>query len=91
MIATKSCFFFWCLLYDRHCCKYSKIISFNVPATLQDKYNHCPHSQMPNLGEVFKKLCDRAVFNSNGLALPGEENGNPLQYSCLENSTDRGA
>ena len=22
---------------------------------------------------------------------PGEENGNPLQYSCLENSTDRDA
>ena len=22
---------------------------------------------------------------------PGEEHGNPLQYSCLENSTDRGA
>ena len=22
---------------------------------------------------------------------PGEENGNPLQYSCLENSTDREA
>ena len=22
---------------------------------------------------------------------PGEENGNPLWYSCLENSTDRGA
>ena len=21
----------------------------------------------------------------------GERNGNPLQYSCLENSTDRGA
>ena len=21
---------------------------------------------------------------------PGEENGYPLQYSCLENSTDRG-
>ena len=21
---------------------------------------------------------------------PGEENGNPLQYSCLENPTDRG-
>ena len=26
-----------------------------------------------------------------GLArFPGEENGNPLQYSCLENSMDRG-
>ena len=23
--------------------------------------------------------------------IPGEGNGNPLQYSCLENSTDRGA
>ena len=22
---------------------------------------------------------------------PGEENGNPLQYSCLENSMERGA
>ena len=22
---------------------------------------------------------------------PGEENGNPLQYSCLENSMNRGA
>ena len=22
---------------------------------------------------------------------PGEENGSPLQYSCLENPTDRGA
>ena len=22
---------------------------------------------------------------------PGEGNGNPLQYSCMENSTDRGA
>ena len=22
---------------------------------------------------------------------PGRENGNPLQYSCLENSMDRGA
>ena len=22
--------------------------------------------------------------------IPGEGNGNPLQYSCLENSTDRG-
>ena len=22
---------------------------------------------------------------------PGEGNGNPLQYSCLENSVDRGA
>ena len=24
-------------------------------------------------------------------AYPGEENGTPIQYSCLENSMDRGA
>ena len=26
-----------------------------------------------------------------GVRSPGEENGGPLQYSCLENSMDRGA
>ena len=26
-----------------------------------------------------------------GMAVPGEGNGNPLQYSCLENPVDRGA
>ena len=25
------------------------------------------------------------------LSLPGEGNGSPFQYSCLENTTDRGA
>ena len=39
-----------------------------------------------------------SAYNAGGLGLisgsgrsPGEQNGNPLQYSCLENSTDRGA
>ena len=26
-----------------------------------------------------------------GLGVPGERNGNPLQYYCLENPMDRGA
>ena len=40
----------------------------------------------------------KQACNTGGLGLilaserlPGEGNGNPLQYSCLENSTDRGA
>ena len=34
----------------------------------------------------------RDVSSIHGLGkFPGEENGNPLQYSCLENSMDRGA
>ena len=32
------------------------------------------------------------TLSSHGLRrFPGEENGNPLQRSCLENSMDRGA
>ena len=34
----------------------------------------------------------RDVGSTPGLGRsPGEGNGNPLYYSCLENSTDRGA
>ena len=39
-----------------------------------------------------------SAYNAGDLGLipglgrfPGEGNGNPLQYSCLENSIDRGA
>ena len=32
-----------------------------------------------------------SAHNVGGLgSIPGEGNGNPLQYSCLENSMDRG-
>ena len=30
-------------------------------------------------------------FNPGSRRSPGEGNGNPLQYSCLENPMDRGA
>ena len=33
---------------------------------------------------------DAGLFPGSGRS-PGEGNGNPLQYSCLENSMDRGA
>ena len=33
---------------------------------------------------------DPGLIHGSGRS-PGEGNGNPLQYSCLENSTDRGA
>ena len=45
-------------------------------------------------GSVVKNLPvsagDAGLIPGLGRA-PGEGNGNPLQYSCLENSTDRGA
>ena len=33
---------------------------------------------------------DPGSISGSGIS-PGEGNGNPLQYSCLENPTDRGA
>ena len=35
--------------------------------------------------------CRRRSFIPESGRSPGEENGNPLQYSCLENPMDRGA
>ena len=43
-------------------------------------------------GSIVKNPPPRDVGSIPGLGRsPGEGNGNPLQYSCLENSMDRGA
>ena len=34
---------------------------------------------------------ENAIKEEVGMYLPGEGNGTPLQYSCLENPMDRGA
>ena len=47
--------------------------------------------------KMVKNLPAKAGATGNADLIPGsgrfpeEENGNPLQYPCLENSTDRGA
>ena len=38
----------------------------------------------------WKRICLRCLIPGLGRC-PGEGNGKPLQYSCLENSMDRGA
>ena len=43
-------------------------------------------NQPANSGDV----ADTGSISGSGRS-PGEENGNPLQYSCLEHSMDRGA
>ena len=58
-------------------------------------FYNCKNLQLPqNGGSVVKNLPD----NAGDLGLipgcrrsPGEGTGNPLQYSCLGNSVDRGA
>ena len=46
-----------------------------------------PHS---SVGRRICLQCRRPGFNSWVGKIPGEGNGDPLQYSCLENPTDRG-
>ena len=40
--------------------------------------------------ESARNAADAGSIPGSGRS-PGGENGNPLQYSCLENPTDRGA
>ena len=49
----------------------------NLPGGSDSKVSAC------NVG-------DRGSISGSGRS-PGEENGNPLQHSCLENPMDRGA
>ena len=65
----------------------------------------CPHYQQKNqiktchfsLGFPASTVVENLPVNADAVSIPGlgkfsgGENGNPLQYSCLENSTDRGA
>ena len=44
----------------------------------------------PAIQETACSTGDPGLIPGSGRS-PGEENGNPLQYSCLENPMDRGA
>ena len=47
---------------------------------------------LPGGSDSKKSACNAGDLGSiPGLRSPGEGNGYPLQYSCLENSMDRGA
>ena len=54
---------------------------------------HIKHLGFPSGSDGKEYACNAGDLGSvPGLGRsPGEGNGNPLQYSCLENSMDRGA
>ena len=43
------------------------------------------------IGKRIRLQCRRLEFKPWVGKIPGEGNGNPLQYSCLDNPMDRGA
>ena len=53
----------------------------------------CPLLGFPDGSEDKVSVCNAGDLGSNPWSgrSPGEGNGNPLQYACLENSTDGGA
>ena len=65
----------------------------SVKGSLSDVVVPFPHKVFPSGSDGKAPACNEGDPGSiPGLGRsPGEGNGNPLQYSCLENSMDRGA
>ena len=74
----------------------TSLITLTLPSlvlkpTRKGKYDHfsnCPKSRVSWYRICLP--CRRSGFDPGSGKYPGEANGNPLQYSCLENPTDRG-
>ena len=69
----------------------------NAP-TFQVHVEHLTRSTIDKRGFPHGLVGKESACNAGDLGsipgagrFPGEENGNPLQYSCLENPMDRGA
>ena len=65
----------------------------SVKGSLSDVVVPFPHKGFPGGSDGKASACnegDPGSIPGSGRS-PGEGNGNPLQYSCLENSMDRGA
>ena len=62
----------------------------NVVLIFSSKYISQVAPVVKNLPANAGDLRDAGSIPGSGRS-PGEGNGNPFQYSCLENSTDRGA
>ena len=56
-------------------------------------FSYLDGSNIPGGSDIKESACNAGDLDSiPGLGRsPGEGNGNPLQYSCLENPVDRGA
>ena len=69
-------------------------VSYKVKAKYDHTTGFSTHIQILILGcdsGSGKNLPAMQRFNPSVGKIPGEENGNPLKYSCLENPVDRRA
>ena len=60
---------------------------YNLPSPMAQRVTNL-HAKKKNPACNAGDTGDQGSFSGLGIS-PGEENGNPLEYSCLENSMDR--
>ena len=65
-------------------------LGMEVPSTINDCYSYDWASQVKNPPANAGNVRDMGSIPGSGRS-PGGGHGNPHQYSCLENRTDRGA
>ena len=80
------------------CCSNEKLILTSREARARyfhppPPFLHSPHQAFPCGSDGKESACNDGAPGSVPVSgrSPGEGDGNPLQYSCLENSVDRGA
>ena len=79
--------------------KKEKLLGSNRQSMMQESKFHDLFKILSNnlaslVAQLVKSVClqcGRPGFDPWVEKIPGEGNGNPLQYSCLENPMDRGA
>ena len=73
----------WCECTQCHRTVHSKLIKVGFPGASISKESAAVQESACNVGDLSLILGSERS--------PGEGNGNPLQYSCLEHPMDRGA
>ena len=76
------------ILYGGYLKNWYKLLIVFLPVSVLELTQDFPDGS--DCIEFACNVGDPGLIPGSGIS-PGEENGYPLQYSCLENPTDRGA
>ena len=73
---------------EKEIATYSRVLAWRIPGTAEP--GGLPSMGSHRVGHDWRDLAAAAAAGFGSGRSPGEGNGNTLQYSCLENSTDQG-
>ena len=95
-ITTAIFMYVWCQVVEKAMAAHSSVLAWRIPGTgepggLLSVGSHRPHFNQTRLKRLSSSRCQIVyIIISHNYSI-GEENGNPFQYSFLENSMNRGA